>query len=277
MNPNTRRRLRRYGPALFWQSAWFTIVMLPLAALAFWLAADGTFLMWAWAVGLIVAATIGAFKMVPTISRAIFIASPAGPTEGEIPEPPQHSRFAVSGDLRVPMAKVVGYGFIAMIAALNIARDSGFAWGMKTFLLYWALVFTGVWIWWAVEGRRPSPESLPRPVLPGSDLIDARLISQVRTEDSETLAVSVTVRRPASTEKVVYSVLLLQLLPQISGGERQWRVSIDGELVGIAVQTWEHPRWWPQIVWTSDRDASYSGQEVSFSLARPPASENPVE
>jgi hypothetical protein len=170
-----------------------------------------------------------------------------------------------------------GFGFLATANAINTASNVGFAWGMKSFLVYSALVFAGIWTWWALAGRHRAPESLPRPVLPGSGLVDVRLIFQERTDDSETLTVSVAARRTARAEEVISSVLLLQLLPKIPGGERRWRVSIDGELVGIATQTWEHPRWWPQIVWTSDRDASYSGQEVSFSPTRPRDSENAAE
>jgi hypothetical protein len=267
-----RRFTRRFGPALFWQFAWLAAVLLPLAALTVWLAASGSFLLWLWALGLVAGAMFGCFKAFEPLRRFLFIAETRDSEESEPPEPRHRlGRLAISGDLYRPVALVLGYGFLTILLGIQMTENWGFAIGMKSFLLYWAVMFAGVWIWWALIGRRPAPESLPRPVLPGTDLVDARLMDQEHHNDPGMVTVLVSARRVASTDKVVDSVVLLQLIPAVTGGKRRWIVRIDGESVGVLTQTWEHPRWWPPIEWMADPSSKFEGETISFSPVELPA------
>jgi len=180
-----RRFTRRFGPALLWQFAWFAAVLLPLAALAVWLAADGSFLLWLWALGLVVGAMFGGFMVFGPLRRFLFIAETRDSEESEPPELRHRlGRLAISSDLYRPVASVLGYGFLTILPGIQMTENWGFAIGLKSFLLYWAVMLAGVWTWWGLIGRRPAPESPPRPTLPGTDLVDARLIDQEHDRDS---------------------------------------------------------------------------------------------
>lgn len=242
--------LSRYGPVLLWQFAWLALVLLPLTTLIFWLASDGTFLMWAWATGLLVLAAIAAVNLLEPFARFISWRRRFG-------------RLAVAPDCRGVVLMHCWLSFLATLQGIRFANDWGIASGMRMFTAMWVVMFAGVWIWWALIGRRPAAATLPQPTLPGSDLIQARIVPD-DDEDPGTITVSVVARKPATTDQTVYSAVLLNLLPSISGGERRWTVRIDGEPVATVIQTWEHPRWWPPIEWTEDASAMYAGTTISF-------------
>ncbi|GAA2122503.1 hypothetical protein [Glycomyces algeriensis] len=246
-----RQLLSRYGPVLLWQFAWLALVSLPLATLIYWLASDGTFLMWAWAAGVLVLAAIAAFNLSEPFARLISWRHRFG-------------RLAVDPDRRVVVLMHCWLSFPAILPGVNTASDWGFASGMRMFAVMWVVMFAGAWIWWALIGRGSAAAPLPPPTLPGSALVDARIVSNGGDEDPDTITVSVAAREPATNDKALYSVMLLQLMPSIKGGERRWNVRIDGESAATVTQTWEHPRWWPPIEWTGDASAMYAGKTISF-------------
>jgi hypothetical protein len=250
------RLLSKYGPLLFWQFAWLALVSLPLAVLIFWLASDGTYLMWAWATGLLILAGIAAFNLIEPFARLISWRRRFG-------------RLAVDPDRRVVVLMHCWLSFFAILQGVGSANGWGFASGMRMFAVMWVVMFTGVWIWWAMIGRHPATTPLPPPALPGSAVVDARIVSDGRDEDPDTITVSVVAREPATTDKALYSVVLLQLIPSITGGKRRWNVRIDGESVATVTQTWEHPRWWPPIEWNGDASAMYAGKTIAFTPTGP--------
>jgi hypothetical protein len=252
--------LSRYGPLLFWQFAWLALVSLPLTTLIYWLASDGTFLMWAWSFGLLVLAGIAAFNLIEPFARLISWRRRFG-------------RLAVAPDCRVVVLMHCWLSFLATLQGISSASDWGIVSGMRMFAVMWAVVFMGVWIWWALIGHRPAATPLPPPALPGSALVDARIVSNGGDEDPDTITVSVGAREPTTTDKALYSVMLLQVIPSISGGKRRWTVRIDGESAATVTQTWEHPRWWPPIEWTGDASAMYAGKTISFTPTGTPGHE----
>lgn len=266
------RFARKYGPVLFWQFAWFAAVALPLAALTAWLAADRSLLMFYWSLGLVLAATFGFIKIFLPHMGFFFLEAEEDAGDA-LARPHRLGRLAMGSDLRHPVFLSWGLSIPLTGSSTLFASDYSFGSGLKVFLSYWAILFAGVWLWWAFIGRHPDPESLPRPALPGADLVDARFLPQSDEAAPDTVAVAASPRMDASTEKIVYSIVLLQLLPAISGGSRRWTVRIGGEPVAVLTQTWEHPRWWPPIEWVTDKESSFSEATISFS----PASEHDFE
>ncbi|THV39767.1 hypothetical protein [Glycomyces buryatensis] len=259
-----RRLIRRFGPALFWQFAWFAVVTIPVAALTYWIASDGSFLKWLWAIGMLV----GVILARKAIFRLAIGEQEDRPDEdGTSAAPHLFRHLKVSDDLRLPVVLMCMFGYVTTVQGIGYAGDHGFAVAMRLTSITWPIWFVLVWSWWALFGRRASPNSLPPPVLPGSDLVDARLSPGEDSEDPEVVTVSVSARKVASIEQVVYSVVLLQLIPAIEGGKRRWTVNVDGEPVAIATQTWEHPRWWPPFQWSADPSATYTGTTIAFAPA----------
>ncbi|MFG3342504.1 hypothetical protein [Glycomyces sp. NPDC048151] len=246
-----RRFISTNGPVLFWQLAWFTVVSLPLTALLLWLASDGTYLLRLWATGLVVIATIAIYNFLGPFTRFIIRSQRLG-------------RLAIREDREMVLWAQGLFSFLPVMQGVGPAHDWGFTHGMFASLITWAVVIPGAWLFWVLKSRQLGPEALPPPVLPGADLVDARLISSSERDASDTVTVSVAARRTASAEEVIDSVLLLQLIPAISGGKRRWIARIDGEPVATVTQSWEHPRWWPPVEWTADPDAPFTEATVSF-------------
>ncbi|MEU5875516.1 hypothetical protein AB0A73_28630 [Glycomyces sp. NPDC047369] len=147
-------------------------------------------------------------------------------------------------------------GTVAVLQTFQLAPDSSMAGGALSYVILWHVLQLLPPLLSVVKGGGQPSSHSQYPVKAGA----------WRVTSSESGAVEVVVRfdRALSLAEAVAEAVRFQALPTLPSGERRWAVQVDGREVGVLTQSWEHPKWWPEVVWARDATEPFEGQRIAF-------------
>lgn len=143
---------------------------------------------------------------------------------------------------------------------LNSSMRDGFLTAASIFTFLFLAFVASTWVAWRWGYLRPKPEDEdedPTGVPRGIEAGGLRFIAETNDDGFEELGFRVVADGPVAAKTVLAAFTDAQLLPKLAGGKRAWSMSIDERLVATVMQTWEHPRWWPPIEWSTDPDEPF--------------------
>lgn len=251
-------KLRTFGLLTFW-GAVVMVAMTPLALLLPWLISGrGYFMLW-WTMGLLLLLIAAVFAVRRQTAQLMAIVLDGDPAPGRLRVP---HRLRVPSRFEVVLLAQPMVAVMAIAYTLNATHGLGMLAAAVVYAVMWLFLQFVPWMTWA-RNRDQDP-------LPPKQGVNGRSSGvhvwnlPAADEDAVHVEVAVRLHEESSFAEVLREVVRAPVLPAIAGGERTWLVLVDGSEVGVLTQRWEHPRWWPGIVWSIDAADRFDGERIRF-------------